>query len=403
MPDLRRVNNILGGGTLARQFIPSIRLAGDELGASRMFLTNGFIELNRSTYFERKGLDREGVIDVSPSPEDIKNAIGNAGSDEIAESNRENWEPLAQRMVDRIVQAHVDLRLEDGATLWTQGLLTGHRLPAGQVLRSLKKRIPKQFINVYSTLPDNFDKRDRLRDGYDLFHRLKAEGVIDTTFLTDNLSPFARRFSLAEQDRYVAKTLASLLAAQLHFTKNPSIAEIGRSLGDYAALVGMAFSSRSLVVAKEVAGWNLLRRTVGLPTRGFGHLGNLVIEAKLGTEAALGEPEARAIEEAIDLRMPFVAVYTVPLRPSDKRWITFSNEIRTWLMNYYPTATPVFVSGNGTPDSRFVGSYWLQVSILFPMPDVPAPLKAILESESLRRRNNVESLKASKKTKYGRS
>jgi hypothetical protein len=244
------------------------------------------------------------------------------------------------------------------------------------------------FIVASSVMPDNFDKRENLREGHDLFVKLKDDGVVETTFLVDNLGPFARRYSLAVMDAFQSKALASLLAAQAHFSRNPSLAEVGRSLGDYAALVGMAFASRQVAVAKEVWGWPILRWGLKeLPYRGTGDLANVVLEAREATTTALTDPQALAIQETIDLGKPFYVVYTAPLSRRDAQgWGRFSNQIRTWLANTFPTAIPVFVSGNGTPDPRYTGPYWVQATVLFPMPDVPAPLGAILAGQSQKRR-----------------
>lgn len=393
MVDLTRITNMLGAGTFPAHVEPKLLESCSELGAKRSLLTAGRVELNRTTASEPTWFGRDGVIDVSPSPADLQNALGNAGSDEIAESNRDCWERLAHGMVGKVVQAHQAAKLVDGQTLWLQGFKTGHGKPAEEMLRELKRRIPRMFIVAASTMPDNFDKRAKLREGgHDLFVRLKDEGIVECTLLTDNLSPFARHFDLDTQDRFMLRALASLLASQVQFTRNPSLGEVGRSLGEYAALVGMAFASRSVAVQTESAGWRLLRGLVSnLPQRGCATTGHLVQEARLATEQALHDPKALAIEEQIDLDKPCFLIYTVPLRQGDAAaWIRFSNAIRTWLANTYPTAIPLFVTGSGCPDPRYSGSYWLQVSALFPLPDVPAPLAAILGSQSHKRRRQPQ-------------
>ncbi len=388
MVDLPRITSVLGAGTYPAHFEPKLRGPCDELGATRTLLTMGRLELNRATASERTDFGRGGVIDVSPDPAAIVNAVGHLGSDQVAESNRAYWEPLVHAMVHRVVQAHTAARLVDGQTLWLQGFNTGHGLPAADALRSLRQRLDRMFVVAATTMPDSLDKRERLRDGdHRLFVRLKDEGVVECTFLTDNLSPFRLAFSLDTQDQFKARALASLLAAQHQFARNQSLAEIGRSLGRYGALVGMAFATRSIVVHEEPAGWRLLRGLVPwVPARGSASVEHLVQEARLATVEALTDPTARAIGEAIDLDKLCFLVYTVPLRRTDaSSWVHFSNRIRTWLANTYPAAVPVFVSGAGCPHPRYSGAYWLQVSALFPMPDVPAPLAAVLAGKSLQR------------------
>ncbi len=387
MTELQRITNVLGAGTYSNFFLPKLFGACQRLGANRAILTAGRFEFNRATASEPTDFGRDGIKDVSPSPSEILNAVGNAGNDEIAEGNRDCWEPVSHAMMHKVVQALAQAGLVDGQTLWAQGLRTGHKIPAEEALRELKARQPRQFLIVASTLPDDFDKRDRLRDGHDLFFRLWQEKVIEAALLVDNASLFARTYSLDIQDRFETTALASLLAAQFHFGRNSSLAEGARSLGDYAAYLGMTFSSRSIVVGKEIPWWRLLRKGITwLPQRGSAPLNSVILEAQATTKLALTDPTAAAIEEPVNFDLPFTIIYTVPLPRVNQLWIEFSREMRRWLANAYPKATPVFAAGNGTPDPRYPGDYWVQASVLYPLPDVPAPIQRILAQPSLRRR-----------------
>lgn len=383
----RRLVNLAGGGTFGRLFIPKLLAACEDLGGTAALLTAGVAEFNLATNGEPTRFNGGGVLDVSPPPQEIHNAIGNAGSAEIAEANRIYWERPAGAMVDRMVRAHLDAGISDGQTLWCQGLKTGHSLIAFEALRSLKTKMARQFIVACSVIPDDPDKRENVKVGHDLFVGLKDEGVVESTILTDNRSPLALAFTLDVQDRFVAKALASIVSGQFQFSKNPSLGEVGRSLGEYGAFVGVLCHSRTIVVAKPTPGWKALRGAFGFPERGSTPIDNIIIEAQTATRMALTEPSSQAIEEPVDFRKPFTLVYTVPLNPSNIHgWQRLSNQIRAWLARAYPTATPVFACGNGTPDPRYDGSYWLQCSALFPMRDVPSPIQLILASENLRRR-----------------
>jgi hypothetical protein len=383
----RRLINLVGAGTYGRLLLPKLRAACDELGGTPSLLTQGVLEFNLATNGEPTNFGGGGVRDVSPSPSEIHNAIGNAGSEEVAESNRVYWQRPVAATVDRVVQAHLEAGITDGLTLWCQGLKTGHSLPAVEALRSLKQKMPKQFIVGNSVIPDDWDKRQQLKVGHDLFVSLKDEGVVEATFLSDNLGPLALSFTLDVQDRFVAKALASLITGQLQFSKNPSLGEVGRSLGEYGAFVGVACRSPTIVVAKTTPGWRALGGVFGLPERGSTPIDNLIIEAQTATRIVLTDRDALTIDEPIDLRKPFTLVYTVPLKLSNvPAWHRFSNQLRAWLARIYPRATPIFACGNGTPDPRYSGSYWLQVSALYPLPDIPAPIREILNSESLRRK-----------------
>jgi hypothetical protein len=388
--DLHRVTNVLGAGTYPHHMLGKLWESCHELGALEAINAWGRLELNRATASEPTHYRSGGIIDVSPSPEQLKNAIGHAGSDEVAELNRDCWGSLAHDFVGKVVKAYQARNLVDGQTLWLQGFNTGHGTPAQEMLQEIKAVIERMFIVADSVLPDSYDKRQSLRDGrYDLFLRLKNDGIVETTLLTDNRSPFARSFDLDAQDRFKAKALAGILASQVQFNRNPSLAEIGRSLGQWGALCGMAFSSRGVEVDIEPPGWRLLRGMIpALPQRGTAKIAHVITQAKLATTQALTEPTSLAIEETIDTKeKPLYVTYTVPIRPSDQTaWIRFSNAIRTWLANEFPTAVPVFVSGSGCRDPRFNDPYPLQVSVLFPLPDIPRPLAEILGSRGTKRR-----------------
>src|SRR3954469_16828910 len=82
-PELPRISNILGGGTLAAHQQPKLRLQADSLGATPTLLTQGRFDFNRATASEPSGFGYDGVLDVSPLPEQLQQAVGNAGSDQI--------------------------------------------------------------------------------------------------------------------------------------------------------------------------------------------------------------------------------------------------------------------------------------------------------------------------------
>lgn len=380
MPDIRRVTNIEGAGTLAYYFVPKIVAACDAMHATPSLSTVGVAEFNRAVNNQPLRLARPGVVDVSPAPKEIRTAIGYAGDDLFAETNRATWERLSYQMVDKVVRVTGQRRLTGSQTLWVQGLKTGHGKPAQEMLERQHERLPDGFVVVKSTLPDDADQRPKAVVGYDLFHDLHARKVVTVTILGDNSAPFAQTFKLSEQDKFEARALAALLAAQPQFGKNKSLAEIGRSLGEHSPFAGWAFCSRSLEPVKDGLGWSLLRGLrPSLPRRGQAHIAHVAHEARIATERALTEPTARAIDEEIDLSKPLFLIFIVPLPLGERQgWEAFSNELRRWLAVTYPNAVPIFCAGEGTPDPRYSGSYWLQVSALFPLPPIPRPIHAYI-------------------------
>ena len=143
---------------------------------------------------------------------------------------------------------------------------------------------------------------------------------------------------------------------------------------------GWAFASQPLVPVYEGVGRRILRGLGAAPARyDLGDVGHLVRVAQLTTEQALRDPDARALAEPVDQQAPYYVVYTLPLPLDDtSAWQQFSNQVRRWLSNTYPLAVPLFTAGQGTPDSRATGRSWLQASVLYPLPPLPAPIADLL-------------------------
>lgn len=378
MSDRQRTTNLLGAGTYAQGLIPKLIADSVRLGGDASILTAGRVEMNRLTAHKRMSFAQSGIIDVSPDPHTIRNAVGYKGDVELALVNQDVWEPIVHEFVERVVRQHAANQLIDGQTIWPQGMATGHSELAAVALDELKIRLPRQSIIAMSVLPDDHTKRLKVGHGYALFVDLWNKSQIETTFLADNLSPFARRYTLDTQDAFQARAVASLIAGQSGFVRNVGISEAAHELGRYSPWVGMAFASRSITIEREPTGWSALRALAPrLPERGVADVSAVVLQAKEATKAAVTQPDARAIDEPVDLDKPFFLLYTVPLPAQAALWRDFASEIRRWLGQTYPTATPFFAIGPGMPDPRYHSSYWVQVSAFYPLPVMPAPLRAI--------------------------
>ncbi|HLZ25392.1 MAG TPA: hypothetical protein VKQ30_24990 [Ktedonobacterales bacterium] len=380
--DRRRITNLLGAGTLAEHFNPLVLAACVAMGAAHTLSTYGVAEFNRATKDRLRRPRVSGVVEVSPPLRAIRTGIGFAGDDRVAEANRSSWEPLATRMVARVVRTTEKRRLTVSQTLWVQGSKSGHHVPAREMLTGLKEHLPEQLIIVKTTLPDDADQRPEAVLGYHGFDELRALQVITAALLTDNASPFALAYKRGVQDQFEAKAIASLLAGLAQFPKNKSFGEIGRSLGKQATFAGWAFWSSPVEFVSEGFSlgclWPFRKDRREDDTARIAHL---VHEAKLATDKAMTEPTAKAIDDEIDLSHPCFIVYTVPVRLSETRaWEAFSSDLRRWLGNTYPTAVPVFASGHGTRHPRSSGTDWLQVSVLFSLPTVPRPIRRILDA-----------------------
>ncbi len=380
-------HNLLGLGSFGHGALPKVHDAAQELNILHTILTEGVAGFNRGTTAGEPMPSRDGILNVSPLPQEIKNATGFVGEQQIAEVNRPNWEGSAHRMIDRVIAAHQHAGLVDGQTVWFQSIKSGHTKPAEEALEDLHIRLPRQFVLAASVIPDETYLRDALHADPFLFVRLKDRGIIETTVLTDNLSPLALRFGLQKQDQFFSKGLVTLMAAQPHFRKQRGFGDIAHALGLYGAWVGAAFASRNLVGGTEVPWWVPVRKAFGYSERGTGDLGDILIAAKEAALEVLTDPQAQAIEEPISPKKQAFLAFTVPLKLNDSRWQPLSAEIKHWLTREFPWVTPVFASGSGTPDPRFTSHYWLQASLFFPMPDIPRVVQQILSNQPLVRRS----------------
>lgn len=385
-----RTDDYLGAGTQASNTLPKLLAHLADLGATRKTLTMGRFDFNRRAASEPTRFGRDGIIDVSPDPKVILNAFGNANSNDVAGVNRDVQLPVALGMAGRVVEAHNKASLLDGQVSWEMGWKTGHGESAEAALRELKRRLPRLFIAVTTVLPNDADRRDLIGEGYQRFQKLKEDGIITVAYVTDNSSPFALRYTLDVQDQFSARAFASLSAAQVHFTRNRSFGEVASAQGDFGTSAGLAVASRPLSVRKGVPGWNIIQRWMSsAPDRGTGDVYNAITEAQIATNEALTNRDCLLIEDRIDYqRKPIFICYTVPFSVADRRaWLAFSGEMRRWLANTYPAACPLFVSGSGVPMPGLTGSYWLQASVFFSLPDIPGPVRKRLHSEGLARRS----------------
>lgn len=393
MDSFSQTTNVIGAGTLPYLFIPKVLDATDQLGVTASSLiTVGAAEFNRSVVANHpRALARAGVRDISPPLKDLGLGIGFTGRDSVASATRDRWQRVAFDMVDSLVQETLRRDILGSQTLWIQGMRTGHGKPAESMLRRLSERIPDQIIVIKIVIPEDEDQRPLAVIGYDLYHQLQEEGVIAVTLLTDNASPFVRRFTLDTQDRYESTALASLIAGQPQFGKNRALGEIGRRLQEQGAVfAGWSFASQAMVPTHQGLGRRIWAHLGDRsPRYDLADLGHMVRVAQLTATVALTDPDARAIAESIDAGRPHYVVFTVPM-PADNTdaWQRFSNEMRRWLQAHHPNAVPVYASGQGAADPRTNATVWLQASVLFPLPAVPAPIREVLDGErSLVRRS----------------
>ena len=383
-PSHRRTLTVWGLGSYPMGMIPRLLDAGRQLGMLDQILAIGVAEYNRATF--RPLTDgQDGIVDISPALDEIKNAAGFVGDRAIAERNRSNWEGSNHSMVDRFIAMTQELGLADGESFWFQGQSSGHTRLAEESLEDVQTRHP-HFVTAISIVPEEANLREAIRHDPHLFSRFKDRGLVETTILPDAHSPLARRFGLAHQDQCMALALASLKAAQVHFPRQRGLADIVHALGQYSAYTGVAVAARNVVVTREVRGWHTLRRPFGWPPRGFVSLDDVLTACRQAVHATLTDPLTQTIAEPIDERKLAVLTLTVPFKLSDSRWTTLAATLKDELIRTHPTVTVVFAAGNGVPDPRYHSPYWVQASLFYPLPEPPTVIQEIMAATPMVRR-----------------
>lgn len=383
---LQRVTSLYGAGDFPQSFYDKLLKTCDQLGATRGILSVGVLDENRISNFQPTGWGRNGVVDLSPTPEQIKLAIGLSGSDKVAAVHHKLWIPLVDAMVQKAAQLLEEADLVDSQAIFAVGVKTGHSKPLELLIREMKKRKPHMHAMGLSVLPDQATKRDHIGDGYHLWLKLRHQGLVYSTILVDNCGPFALAHTLDRQDEFLAVGLSSLLLAQLFNPRSMSLAEVARSLGQYGPFVGVSFWSQPIQPSRQVFGWpaltSLLRPFVNVPPRGYSRsVQTIVTEAQLATKQALHNPRARAIDERINKDHPFYLLYTIPIHPIEgRKWVEISSAITHWLANKYRRAVPLYAPGSGISLDGRANGYQLQVTALWPMAEQPKPIKEILAS-----------------------
>src|SRR5689334_9849891 len=98
-----RYCDIVGITTYALNIAPKILDAIVEMKVAYIVRTCGVADFNLATFSSRRSYAVEGIIDVSPTLEEIKNSQGYAGDEQRAEDNRGSWEVPTMKMFDRVV------------------------------------------------------------------------------------------------------------------------------------------------------------------------------------------------------------------------------------------------------------------------------------------------------------
>jgi hypothetical protein len=374
---LHRFVTILGGGRSAITGLRSLRSAADRLGATAQILGMGHIATPTPAGQLRTSFAGDGVTDLTPTGQEGHNTI-DRDPDSLVHAQ-------GHALADNAIQAQFAAALSFGQTIWF-GAFDALMQLVEELLEEIVARQPGQTILAVGLIPTPDRYTQRLQAGLESYVALHAAGIISATLCTDERSFLARTISPEAQQDYVSTLLASMIRAPQDWEQSPSITDVARAMGREAetGLVGVAMASECVAPGNQVGIYSAIRRLARrLPARGKGDLDDIIRQGIKAAQRAITDPACRAIDEIIDTDRPFYVVYTSPLHSTDPRWVHFIRATSKWLATNYANAVPIYASGHGTPDPRVTGSYWIQASVLFALPAMPAPLQAILDRKGL--------------------
>jgi hypothetical protein len=369
-----RTTNVLGFGEFADTFVPLLRKTADYFKATHTLLTMGVLNFNRVSHSFQTRFDSAEVRDISPTPQEVEAIANRAGNFDDA------LRQLEHNMIDKMVEVNLAAQNLQGQCLWVQSLPMANSSVIEEAILNLKARQPDHRIIVIGRLPYSDQRSPCLRSDCELFARLRNNKIIAATILLDLSSPFAHSQGEEALELFTASAVSSLLVAHAQFQRNPTLADVVSRLGGHSSFLGMAFSSACIVNGRQSGNQHSQRTFFSKPPRDFGNVSDAINQAKAATSQTLTKSLALSIEERIDQSRPLFLVYTVPIRPVDPCWYEFTSQISSWLAGQFPTAIPVFASGNGTPNYLLYGEYFVQVSAFYPLSEVPSPLRLVPNS-----------------------
>jgi hypothetical protein len=206
--------------------------------------------------------------------------------------------------------------------------------------------------------------------------RLKRMGVITSVIPLDARSPFVLHSGAggeSAQERYAAFALGQTVAAHVQDEGQPTLGEVLRQIGRSYPFCGLATQSASIPASKAVVWWKRIWRLFHRGQRGYSDVA-IISNLALHTVGQLLQDTAHAcIDAPADPQSaPLYVIVTSPLRLRDTaRWSDLRDDIERGLTQMLPSATALFVHGNGVQNEKLRDQYYLQVSLWYGVRALP--------------------------------
>jgi hypothetical protein len=273
---------------------------------------------------------------------------------------------VTNNLVSRTGDAIVAAKAEAGLTVFAHDDPQTMRKAAGD----LAARFRSHDHSLVSVFPWTGDGASHQRScPMTDFHRSGEQGVLSCIVHYDRLgSPFTLAQGPQAFDRFLQWLFEAVCLGHSIFPDNPTAREVFESLGQINPCVSVSCYSSHVSMSRPVLGGTRFRKALGgRYTPAYADPVDVIAQAQHATRAALRDPGALAINEPIDLSLPFYLACSFPLRQS-KEFDDLWERYQVWLWSEFPTAHPIAAVGGGLPLLNAQGERFVNVGVVYPLP-----------------------------------
>jgi hypothetical protein len=195
-----------GETTLAAGVNPLIVEEAVLMGIKDTLLDAGVVDHNRITM---RNIDPK--LSFGADISSFKDTSGHLADPRRAAKREKYTSKVDTDINNRIVSKAEKLGLLSPTTIWTYST-AGQMIPMLKRLEDRRDRLDEVMLG-YTVIPQEPYLQTKLVQNWPLPLQLKEKGWLETTLLTDNVSPIILRYGRHYQDLLVAKLLSSILAS----------------------------------------------------------------------------------------------------------------------------------------------------------------------------------------------
>lgn len=309
-----------------------------------------------------------GALNLSPSARDMKRA------QDGSHTPGETLERLIPPTIVNIKDAYAN-RLAGTIVLFVDYLLIPHLLTG---LEEIKQHMPLAKILLVTALPAIGPSATELEAIYQQMVTIKQQRVIDAILLFDDFSPYAKKFSKKQQQRYISRCFVTLLKAHDHAPEqNPAFEDIVNVIGRMGDVCSFAFATSPIVQGEPLKWWKVLRRfRPNLPPRGQGDIGDVMTQTEAMFRRILVMANTHALTTPIDSTKPMLYLVNIPLSPAHERFDETVQHINRQIREL-AQAYPIIMGASGIPDPQYGNAgYFASAFCIYPVVKLellPAP------------------------------